>query len=74
MTQGPPRYVREGISDRLLAWKGIEATLEISKSPNAKVVGDRNSENGLPSIFDSSAASASRWAVSQGATTLAETA
>jgi regulator of protease activity HflC (stomatin/prohibitin superfamily) len=50
------KIVTEGISDKLLAWKGIEATLEISKSPNAKVVVIGNSKNGLPVIFDSSAA------------------
>lgn len=49
------KIVTEGISDKLLAWKGIEATLEISKSPNAKVVVIGNSKNGLPVIFDSSA-------------------
>jgi regulator of protease activity HflC (stomatin/prohibitin superfamily) len=50
------KIVTEGISDKLLAWKGIEATLEISKSPNAKVVVIGNSKNGLPIIFDSSVA------------------
>jgi regulator of protease activity HflC (stomatin/prohibitin superfamily) len=54
------KIVTEGISDKLLAWKGIEATLEISKSPNAKVVVIGNSKNGLPIIFDSSAAAATR--------------
>lgn len=55
------KIVTEGISDKLLAWKGIEATLEISKSPNSKVVVIGNSKNGLPIIFDSStAASAPR--------------
>ncbi|MBL9098337.1 MAG: prohibitin family protein [Alphaproteobacteria bacterium] len=51
------KIVTEGISDKLLAWKGIEATLEISKSPNAKVVVIGNSKNGLPLIFDSSGVS-----------------
>jgi regulator of protease activity HflC (stomatin/prohibitin superfamily) len=54
------KIVTEGISDKLLAWKGIEATLEISKSPNAKVVVIGNSKNGLPIIFDSSQAAAPR--------------
>jgi regulator of protease activity HflC (stomatin/prohibitin superfamily) len=45
--------VTEGISDKLLAWKGIEATLEVSKSPNAKVIVIGNGKNGLPLIFDS---------------------
>jgi regulator of protease activity HflC (stomatin/prohibitin superfamily) len=49
------KIVTEGISDKLLAWKGIEATLEVSKSPNAKVVIIGNGKNGLPIIFDSPA-------------------
>jgi regulator of protease activity HflC (stomatin/prohibitin superfamily) len=49
------KIVTEGISDKLLAWKGIEATLEVSKSPNAKVVIIGNNKNGLPIIFDSPA-------------------
>jgi regulator of protease activity HflC (stomatin/prohibitin superfamily) len=47
------KIVTEGISDKLLAWKGIEATLEVSKSSNAKVVIIGNGKNGLPIIFDS---------------------
>jgi regulator of protease activity HflC (stomatin/prohibitin superfamily) len=47
------KIVTEGISDKLLAWKGIEATLEVSKSHNAKVVIIGNGKNGLPIIFDS---------------------
>jgi regulator of protease activity HflC (stomatin/prohibitin superfamily) len=51
------KIVTEGISDKLLAWKGIEATLEVSKSPNAKVVVIGSGKNGLPLIFDSSGTS-----------------
>lgn len=43
--------VTSGISDKLLEWKGIEATLELSKSPNAKVVVVGNGKNGLPLIL-----------------------
>lgn len=50
------KIVTEGISDKLLAWKGIEATLEVSKSPNAKVIVIGSGKNGLPLIFDSSGA------------------
>ena len=46
------QIVTQGISDKLLAWKGIEATLEIAKSPNAKVVIIGNPQNGLPIVFD----------------------
>lgn len=43
--------VRQGIDDKLLRWKGIEATLEIAKSKNSKViiVGGRD---GLPLILN----------------------
>jgi regulator of protease activity HflC (stomatin/prohibitin superfamily) len=45
------RIVSQGISQPLLDWKGIEATIEIAKSPNAKVVVIGNPKNGLPVIF-----------------------
>ena len=45
------RIVSQGISQQLLDWKGIEATIEIAKSPNAKVVVIGNPKNGLPVIF-----------------------
>ena len=43
--------VSEGISDKLLEWKGIEATIELAKSPNAKVVVVGNPKTGLPLLF-----------------------
>jgi prohibitin 1 len=43
--------VSQGISDKLLDWKGIEATLELAKSQNSKVVVVGNSRNGLPLIY-----------------------
>jgi prohibitin 1 len=43
--------VTEGISDKLLEWKGIEATIELARSSNAKVVVVGNSRTGLPLIF-----------------------
>lgn len=45
------RIVTQGISQQLLDWKGIEATTEIAKSPNSKVVVIGNTKNGLPVIF-----------------------
>jgi len=45
------RIVMAGISQPLLEWKGIEATMEIAKSPNAKIVVIGNPKNGLPIIF-----------------------
>jgi len=46
------KIVSEGISDKLLQWKGIDATLEISKSNNAKVVIIGSGDNGLPVILN----------------------
>ena len=43
--------VAEGISDRYLKWKGIDATLELAKSPNAKIVVIGSGEDGLPLIL-----------------------
>lgn len=45
--------VSKGIDEQLLQWKGIEATLSLAESQNAKVVVVGNSQNGLPVIFDS---------------------
>jgi regulator of protease activity HflC (stomatin/prohibitin superfamily) len=45
------RIVSQGISENLLRWKGIEATLEIARSPNAKVVVVGAGEDGLPIIL-----------------------
>ena len=42
------QIVAQGISTQLLEWKGIEATENLAKSPNAKVVVIGNSKNGLP--------------------------
>jgi len=43
--------VSEGISDKLLEWKGIEATVELARSANAKVVVVGNPKSGLPLIY-----------------------
>ena len=43
--------VTQGISDKLLEWKGIEATIELARSANAKVVVVGNSKTGLPLIY-----------------------
>lgn len=45
------RIVSQGISENLLRWKGIEATLEIAKSANAKVVVVGSGKDGLPIIL-----------------------
>jgi regulator of protease activity HflC (stomatin/prohibitin superfamily) len=43
--------VTKGITQDLLAWKGIEATEKLAQSPNAKVVVIGSSKNGLPIIL-----------------------
>ena len=43
--------VSQGISEKLLDWKGIEATMELVKSQNSKVIVVGNSKNGLPLIY-----------------------
>ena len=43
--------VSQGISDKLLEWKGIEATMELVKSSNSKVIVVGNAKNGLPLIY-----------------------
>ena len=45
------RIVTDGISDRLLQWKGIEATQDLAKSTNSKVVIIGNPKNGLPLVL-----------------------
>jgi prohibitin 1 len=44
--------VTEGISDKLLQWKGIEATEMLAKSPNAKMVVVGSGKGGLPIILN----------------------
>jgi len=43
--------VTQGISEKLLEWKGIEATVELVKSQNSKVIVVGNSRNGLPLVY-----------------------
>src|SRR5258705_10909227 len=45
------QIVAQGISAQLLEWKGIEATENLAKSANTKVVVIGNSKNGLPLIL-----------------------
>ena len=46
------KIVTAGISDNLLRWKGIEATLKIAESQNTKVVIVGSGKDGLPIILD----------------------
>lgn len=62
------QLVANGISEEYLQWKGIEATLDLAKSTNAKVVIIGSSENGLPLILntDSTAAQSGQTGVQPG--------
>jgi regulator of protease activity HflC (stomatin/prohibitin superfamily) len=51
--------VSEGISDEYLRWKGIDATLALAKSPNAKVIVIGAGTDGLPIILNPDAVAAS---------------
>ena len=46
------KIVTQGISEPLLRWKGIEATMKIAESNNAKVVIIGSGKDGLPIIMD----------------------
>lgn len=48
--------IASSLSDKLLRWKGIEATLDVSKSPNAKIVLFGSGKTGLPVLFDTNTA------------------
>lgn len=45
------RIVSEGISDKLLKWKGIEATENLAKSDNSKIIVIGSGKDGLPIIL-----------------------
>jgi len=45
------RTVIQGISDSYLRWRGIEATLALAQSPNAKIVIIGTNKDGLPIIL-----------------------
>jgi regulator of protease activity HflC (stomatin/prohibitin superfamily) len=45
------RTVSQGISESYLRWRGIEATLALSQSPNAKIVVIGSAKDGLPIIL-----------------------
>lgn len=48
--------VSQGISEPLLRWKGIDATLKLAESPNTKIVIFGSSPHGLPLILGGEAA------------------
>jgi prohibitin 1 len=45
------QIITRGLTDKLLRWKGIEATIKLAESPNTKVVVIGSSESGLPLIL-----------------------
>jgi regulator of protease activity HflC (stomatin/prohibitin superfamily) len=45
------KTVSQGISDSYLRWRGIQATLELAQSPNAKIVVIGTGKDGLPIIL-----------------------
>lgn len=44
--------VTKGIDERLLRWKGIDATLKLAQSPNSKIVVIGGGKDGLPLIMN----------------------
>jgi hypothetical protein len=48
--------VSKGISDSYLRWRGIEATLLLAQSPNAKVIVIGSGKDGLPIILNADSA------------------
>lgn len=47
------KIVTEGITDKLLKWKGVEATQELAKSSNSKIIVIGSGVNNLPVILSS---------------------
>lgn len=47
------KIISASITDNILTQKGIDATLELSKSPNTKIIIVGGGENGLPLILNS---------------------
>jgi prohibitin 1 len=47
------RILAQGLTEQLLKWKGIEATMKIAESPNAKVIMVGSCKDGMPLILGS---------------------
>merc|ERR1739845_201015 len=45
------RIVSEGISENLIKWKALEATLELAKSPNSKLIFLGGGQEDLPALL-----------------------
>jgi regulator of protease activity HflC (stomatin/prohibitin superfamily) len=63
------KTVSQGISDSYLRWRGIEATLELAKSPNSKIVVIGSGKDGLPIILNGAEAPANPGTNAQGGQT-----
>jgi len=48
--------IASSLSEQVLRWKGIEATLDVSKSQNSKIVLFGSGKTGLPLLFDTNTA------------------
>ena len=44
--------VKDGITDRYLMWKGIDATLQLAQSSNSKVIVVGSGKTGLPILLN----------------------
>jgi prohibitin 2 len=56
--------VNKGLNDKILEWKGIDATEHLANSPNTKVIIIGSGRNGLPVILNAGAATSSGTEVS----------
>jgi regulator of protease activity HflC (stomatin/prohibitin superfamily) len=48
--------ISKGLNDRVIEWKGIEATEKLAESPNSKVIIVGSGKNGLPVILNTGSA------------------
>jgi regulator of protease activity HflC (stomatin/prohibitin superfamily) len=48
--------ISSSLNEDILRWKGIDASLEVAKSPNSKIVLFGSGKSGLPLLFDTSTA------------------
>jgi len=57
------KIVQENLTSQYLTWKGIRATEELAKSPNAKIVIIGGGKNGLPVILNADPGTAGRRSI-----------
>ena len=50
--------VSKGLNDKIIEWKGIDATERLATSPNTKVIIIGSGKNGLPVILNTGSSSA----------------